>query len=383
MPSLALIVWTGIVAMAFLTLAPGVVGGLVDDYALTAVQAGQIVAVNLAGMIIGPVLALATGLTRRIRPAVVGAFVAMALGHAASASTSSFGALLVMQALAGVGAGLGFAGVSVLAAATSRPPATFGWMIAGQMVFGALGFVGLPWLRSLHATAISLAFALLAAMAAVSLFWLSRLPQSDDRVPDAVPALHWSWPAGLVSVSLFAHYVANNAVWAYLERIGIDAGLSAGAVGGALGLSMLAGIAGGALAGIAGRHATAIRCISTGIIVIVGATVLLFDLDRYSTYLFAAAMSLAAIAFTVPFYFSWLAEFDAAGRWVLTGNLAVGLGLSAGPAIGSQLIGSGRFDHLLTVALAMFAIALALALAASRLTATREGRRPAEQGGPI
>lgn len=382
MPSLALIVWTGVVATALSTLAPGVVGGLVDDYALTAAQAGQIVAASLVGMVIGPACVVAIGLSGRIRPVLAGACVAMALGHAASASTTSFGALLAMQALAGVGGGLGLAGVTVLAAATSRPTATFGWIIAGQMLFGALGFVGLPWLRSLHDPGIALAFAVLAALAAVSLYWLRRLPQSVGGAADAVPGLRWSWPAGLVCFSLLAHYVANTAVWAYLERIGVDAGFSNGAVGVALGLSMIAGIAGGALAGIAGRHATTIGWISIGILVIAGATALLFDLDRYSTYLSGSALSLAAIGFTVPFYYSWLADFDATGRWVLLGNLAVGLGLSAGPAIGSQLIGDGRFDHLLTVALALFAAALAIAIAASVMTAAQGVPRPVEQSRP-
>jgi len=97
MQRVGLIAWTAIVATSFLTLAPWILGGLVDQYGLTAAQGGQVLAVNLAGIIVGPLFALATVRAASVRMWVRVAFCAMAAGHGVTLFEHSFVVLVRLQ----------------------------------------------------------------------------------------------------------------------------------------------------------------------------------------------------------------------------------------------------------------------------------------------
>jgi len=374
----ALIVWAGIIASAFITLSPSIVGGLVEGAGYTPALAGQVAAANLAGMIAGPVLVLSS---RQLGPRgwIVVAFALMTLGHMGSAATRAFTALATLQFGAGTGAGVAYAAATVIAAGTTNPSGTYGWMLAGQMAFGLLAFLGLPWILGPDGHAISRLFLLLGLLAALSLPLSARVP--SGAVDAAAGSTRWrfSWPPALVCVSLFLHYVANNAVYVYVDRIGAAAGFGLREISIALGASTIAGFAGGVIASGASRRAAATTWIFVGIVAIVLATALMIDVRSYAVYLLAVCLDLAALVFTVPFYLAWLGEFDAGGRWVLIGNVAFSSGLAVGPAFGARLIAPPSFNEMLTAALGLFVMALVTAVIASRLharkVATAAGKR--------
>lgn len=367
MRRVVLSVWTGIVAMSFLTLAPWILGGLVDQYGLTATQAGRVLGINLTGTIVGPLLALASVHRAGARTWAGVAFGAMAVGHGATPFEHSFGGLVILQAIAGLGAGVGLAAANVMAAATPKPEQTFGQVLAGQMLFGAAWFFSSSLFPALSASGVGRVFGMMSGMAVASLMLLHLYPRSLGEAALATGRrLPWSLPAALLCTSLLAHYIANTAIWAYLERIGIAAGFVDRQVSFALGLSLVAGIAGALLTGGTSRRIGVVASLVVGIIAIAGATALLLGLRQYSTFVIATCVMIGSLCFAVPFYLALLAGFDRRGRWVLLGNVVIGTGIALGLGIGSFMVGGPGFDAILGFALALFTLALILALAAAQ-----------------
>lgn len=371
----SLVVWTNVVATAFLTVAPGLVGGFIDHLHLTPGDAGMVAAGHLAGMLIGSAAALIVLNLSNLRRLLGIVFAAMIAAELASAFAADALSLVVLQAVAGTGAGLAMAASFVMASASPRPDARFGWMLAGQMVFGALAFTGLPWLLSEFGT--RGAFVTLAILPTSTLLLLSRYPQRTSSSSTSSRLPPWSRLAPLAAASLLVHYVANTAVWTYTDRIGVDGGLSVAEVGFALGISMLAGLAGATLATFAAsRGAGTAPCIVGGIGAIIVGTSLYFFSGNYAAFIAATALCLASIMFTVPFYLGLLARLDPQGRWVIIGNLIIGLGLAAGPAIGSRIVAEFGYSSLLGSAIAAFVLAVLLVTAGLRTKGDQLGSLP-------
>lgn len=362
---LALIAWIGVLASAFITLSPSIVGGLVDGAGYDPASAGYVAVANLSGMIAGPLLVLASSRRIELRNWITAAFVLLAIGHLGSAATRVFELMLVLQLVAGVGAGIAYAATTVIGAATANPSATYGWMLSSQSVFGLLAYLALPWIVGADGHGITRIFLLLGVLAALSLSLPVIVPaRRVDAATGSFP-LAFSRPAALVCGSLFLYYLANNGVYVYLDRIGAAAGFDLRGVSIALGASTISGFAGGVLAGPASRHAAVTTCLVAGIVATALATTLLIDVRVYAVYVFAVCLNLAALVFTVSFLLAWLTTFDTGGRWVLFGNLSFSLGLAFGPALSARLIAPPSYANALITALGLYSMALVCAMLAS------------------
>lgn len=377
---LALIAWTGVLASAFLTLSPSIVGGLVDGAGYDPASAGYIAVANLTGMIAGPLLMLASSRRIALRNWIKTAFALLAIGHLGSAATRAFEPMLALQLIAGVGAGIAYAATTVIGAATANPSATYGWMLSSQALFGLLAYLALPWIVGADSHGIARIFLLLGVLPALSLSLPVIVPaRRGDAAAGSFP-LGFSRPAALVCASLFLYYVANNGVYVYLDRIGAAAGFDLREVSIALGASTISSFVGGVLAGPASRRAAVTTWLVAGIVATALATTLLIDVRVYAVYVFAVCLNLAALVFTVSFLLAWLSTFDTGGRWVLFGNLSFSLGLAFGPALSARLIAPPSYANALITALGLYSMALVCAMLAA-LICGRAGAAPSQTDG--
>lgn len=360
-----LIVLAGVAGTAFLTLAPSYVGALVDTGALIVAQAGQVASSHMLGLTVGPLLALIGLRALRTRMWMGCGIVGAAAGHAACAYLRSFWPLLGAQFVAGTGAGLIFASASVLAAAAAKPERVYSQMFMAMMVFGAAGFIAIPLL--LEHLGLALSFGLAAATALALLPFLGQVPRHVEQAAAGGRSFHWTVPTLLVMFALFLHYVANSAVWAYLDRIGVAANLDAKVVGVVLAISMLASVVGGMLVDRATRFFSFYHCLMAGVVAISAATALMFAPRSVVDYGFAVFLYLAAMTFTIPIFQGLMATIDTSKRCVLYGNATLMFGQGIGPAIGSKLDVGHSFSPLLTTSLGLFASALVLVMIAARM----------------
>ena len=154
--------------------------------------------------------------------------------------------------------------------------------------------------------------------------------------------------AGMLCIlSLLLHYIANSPEWIYLERIGIEAGLSLENIASSISLSMIFGLIGTILAMIVGRTHYRFLPLNAGIMGIIFGTSLLLMPIGAASFTVATSMILMSLTFVVPFYQGSLADLPNGSRMSMIGAGTINVGLAAGPLIGSQVVSVLNFRALL------------------------------------
>ena len=169
---------------------------------------------------------------------------------------------------------------------------------------------------------------------------------------------------GLALAAMFAYFLAQGVVWAYLFLIGIAGGLAEQQVANGLTVSQFAGIA-GALGAVvtAGRYG---RAVPLTIGIVGGAATLYFLVGRFSatTYLVAVSIYNLAWNFTHPYLLGAMASFDRHGRVVVYAVAMQMLGLAVGPSLAASVIQEGIYMNVNLLGGALFLASAALILPA-------------------
>ena len=239
---------------AAVILAPLIVGGVIDDYSFTDEQAGLIASMDGLGLVIG---LLVGALWVRKVSWTKALFVLLAAYAAANALSIAFHtapALLAMRLACGFCGGSLFAIVNAALGDNRQPDRAFGiaQSVQGVMMFGA--FAAVPLLSD--GQIVNSLFLMLAGAAVVLMLLVFRFPQRGASVQQArSDQVDLGRRRGLIWIGLFGgllYYASIFGFWAWIERIGINAGLDSQTVELALGISQIAAVAGGLAAGFAG-----------------------------------------------------------------------------------------------------------------------------------
>jgi predicted MFS family arabinose efflux permease len=267
--------------------------------------------------------------------------------------------------LAGFGAGVLVASAAASAAALANPDRAFGLVLFCQTLTGAVGLYFAPAI--LDAVGLSGLFLGLAGLslsvAAVAPCFLE--PQESGAEGGAWRAL-FGPIALLLLASLFVHYVANNGVWAHLERIGVEAKIAPRTIGAALAIGQAFGLVGSALAMLLAQRMPRLIAIVVGVILSAGAAVLLTFTNGPLLLGAGVALFIGSLSFAVPFFLGALAARDGTGRLVVFGQLAITAGLFTGPAVAAAIVTAASMDTMLWVSTLGFALSLVLAVVGLR-----------------
>lgn len=324
-------------------LMPMIVGGLIDGHGYTEQQAANIAALEGLGLVAASIGA--TFWIRRISwvRAVLAGLLAYAGLNAVSAHSGDYGTLLVLRFLTGIAGGNLFA-VTVAALGDNRAPdRAFGLAQAVQGVMMLVAFLAAPTL--LERFGVSGLYHMLAVAALLmlpTLRWLpvtGRLREAGGAAAAAAgphTALIW---LGLAASVLF--FVNVFGFWGFVERIGQAGGLSAEAIGAALGVAQLAAIGGALVAAAAsnryGRYWPLL-------IVFVGQLLALYAVAGSfgaPAFFVSTALYQALFVAGVSYQMGAVAELDTRGRFLVMMTAAQGLGAAIGPAAAAPLIGEG------------------------------------------
>jgi len=363
----AVLLWAAAVGTSFFTLAPTLVGALIDQLRLSVHEVGLIASGELAGSAVGSVLVLLYGRLFSARAALTTSLVLVGICNLATAAAHDFTTIALWRVAAGLGAGLAFSVVNAATARSRKAGLMFAAISIVQMVFGAAGFIGAP--SVIGACGLAGVFRILGGCAlgcaVASLLFIPGVPVHGSRLRSSMSVT----PRGaLLLLSLFATYLTSAAVWTYLERIGVEARLASHVISLGLSIGMLAGVLGSVGATLLlwrGRDPD--YSLIAGAALMALSTSLLVKAAAPAAYLTALFGFNGALAFVTPLYLTRVAAESAGDGRILVAMLAMDLGLIGGPVLGAGLVGLG-YEDLIRIAAALFVAATLLALGSSRLS---------------
>jgi predicted MFS family arabinose efflux permease len=370
--SVAAGVYMGVMGGEVFIVQPGFVQGLVERMRFSEEEAGLIASVEMAGFAAMTILLIF--LTRRMnwRLLLTGCIALAVVGQLGSMLTSAIAPFSAARFVAGLGCGgivsIGFAAIGL----TDKPDRNFGILVAFSGVYGAAVLGIMPALfESSGMQGLLLFFAAFAALGFPLVRWL---PGSDGSSGQAAASAS-PFPLSLAALALgamFAYFLAQGVVWAYLFRIAIAGGVSEGQAAFGLTIAQFAGIVGALVPSIVGARYG--RAIMLAIAIAAGILPLLYFLYGSITALsYAVAVCVYNFGFnkTHPYLLATMASFDGSGRVVTFAVAMQTLGLAIGPAIGALLLAGNSFVLVQWFGIAAFAASLALILIPARSQAAQ------------
>ncbi|MGI9206023.1 MAG: MFS transporter [Woeseiaceae bacterium] len=236
--------------------APFLVGSLVDTAGYSEQHAGWIFSADMAGLALGSVLT-ALLVNRYNRRLIAGSgILILVAGNLLSLSFHDVNTLIIIRIFAGVGSGLLYSISIANLSGTHHTARNFSILLFLLLAQGAGEALLLPTLSGyMGVNGIFLFFIVAAIVGAPLVAWLCRFPiekplathaQADedftgkDSLPRYLPVLYL--------LSIVAYTVVIGAVWTYIERAGISAGIEAATVSKILSIVNLTGVVGALIA---------------------------------------------------------------------------------------------------------------------------------------
>jgi len=344
-----LLAFVAMAGLSYINFLPAVVNALALNLGLSEAEAGQVVASNGYGGLVGSTLAIF--LVRRLpwQPAMYGFLMVLALLDAGTLWLDDYSTLLIWRFAAGVAGGLCVGlGFSVLAR-LDNPDRAFGTLLFIQFSIGSLVIALLPAMEAmLGGYAV---FQLMAALVLLSLVMMLFLP--TFRVPEpssstSAEASGISGNAVLLMLAILSYQIAASAIWAYVGLIGLEAGFDTEDVSLYIAAAGLTGLLGALLPMLSGNRTGRLTLVLAGMAMSLASAVVL-GMPALSTPLYVTAMML--LFFAWPAVQAWLlavtAEMDSSGRLSTVAAVVSSVGLATGPLLASGLLGENDFSLML------------------------------------
>jgi predicted MFS family arabinose efflux permease len=339
-----------------------IVGGLIDDYQFTPAQAGYIVGIEMIGLSLASfIVATFNKVWSRRCMLFFGAMIGI-LGGLGPVLTDAFIPILVCRFIAGIGCGLLAANVMSVIATTRDPNRTFGLYYMTCYAGAALLMTGGAWsLAHFHVRGIYIFMVLLLFVAYIT---VSLIPRSftglqGDNNSHVLPSFPLVEGGLCLGISML-FWVGLGAVWAFLERLGQQSGVSPEAIGYVLTFYAVAGFAGALSSSILHTYFGRLQLLIASI---TGA-LLSVALIGWVSGLFPFAAGVIMFSYIWPLFLTYMggtmAAIDSAGRVVAMSVSSQCIGMALGAAIGGEL--SGRYGYISIPVISMVCFLLALAL---------------------
>ncbi|UVH55612.1 MFS transporter [Variovorax paradoxus] len=372
--ALAICMVTG---MGTIQMQPVLGGALVDRMGIGLQQMGVLFGIELVSMALACTVA-AFGAHRQNRQQLVRiALVVLLIASVWSTLAESFATLCVARLLAGASGGVVQAVVYASTALRTHKDKTFAVLNICILLWGAASLGILPPVIS--AFGIPAVFAGFVVLCLLSLGLCGRIPArapaSGQGGPGRAAVYALRTDSTLLLVLVVLLFAGHGALWVYQERIGKAIGIAPDHIGMILGLSVLSGAVGAALAGIVGRrisHRSAQLIAFAGSIL---ATLLMVYGTGVAAYALTACVIMLVWFFGLTYLLALTAEMDQTGRLPGLANAAIFIGQALGPAVGAVAVGTGSFRSVGWAATAIYVIALALSVVVTSHHARSERHR--------
>ena len=338
--SIATIAFLGAAAVAGFNIQPMYLGALADHLSFSAEQLGFIAGSEIAGGALAGIAATFWIRRWNWRQVAFFALLALALGNVASAYAASFESLVVIRFLTGfLGIGSNYALAIAAVSDTERVERNYSIAVVVQVSLAILGFVLLPSFIAANGT--SAVFLPLAGVALAVLPFLRYLPQggrkTDSGREHATPVS--ALPIWIALGCQCVWYLGVGGVWAFVERLGVAAGIDAEGIGRALALGMAVGLLGAVVAAAVADRFGRIIPFAVAMLGQVVAVWVLGDLQALNGLIIAICIYNGTWNFALPYIFAMAAIADARGQLVVLMSTAQAVGLTLGATLAGAVIG--------------------------------------------
>lgn len=361
---------------AVTTLMPLIVGALSDSGLFSEFEVGLLTAADVAGILLASVSAFWWVRRCPWQRTVVLSTLLFILVNVLSSLSSDFYSLLLLRFIAGVACGISYAIALAALGDQQNADQAFAAMVTIQVIFGTLGFGVLPAVvQQFSYAGIYQAFNLCLVLALV--LSLLAFPANRKIAERFSVQLEGRYAAALlVFTAVVLYYFAQGTVWAYLERIGQDAGLSLVDIGYILGLGFAISAIGSALSGWVVRLTGRAVAIWLTVVVQLPCLLALYLMTPPDTWLiYAVATILYQIfwSFIVPIMMAIFNDVDPSGRFIVFCVSAFKVGLVLGPPLAALAISQSSLIIVLPIgAVAIVLSAVCLHLAQRRISAVSQ-----------
>ncbi len=257
----------------------------------------------------------------------------------------SYGGLVVAMTLAGAGTGALYALAMVIFGDSARPERAYGFklgmetlpgvvllMLLPVVVAPAWGFTGVVTVLALSAI----------AMGILSLPWVPArgvdAGTGDSSVLGDAPKGRAAAMVWLSLLSSLIFLTGIMAIWAFLELIGKEKGISPDTTGMILSAGFLINAVGGFLAAGLGLRVGRVKPVAVVIGAEILGLVLIGQSDSVTAFMIGTMLFLFSINFVLAYTFGLMAEFDLAGKLVALGSVCLSLAAAIGPLVSGYLI---------------------------------------------
>lgn len=335
----------GAVAVAGFNIQPMYLGALADHLGFSAEQLGLIAGGEIAGGALAGIAATFWIRRWNWQRVAFAALLVLGVGNVVSAYVTSFELLLVVRFLTGFfGIGTNYALAIAALSDTHQTERNFSIAVVVQVSVAIAGFMLLP--SYIGESGTPAVFLPLAAIAFALIPFLKFLPVGGHREVAAAgdAATTSSWPVWFALACQCVWYLGLGGVWAFVERIGVDAGIDAEGIGNALAIGMATGLLGAFLAAaVADRFGRVVPFV----IAMLGQVVAVWTLaglEDFNGLVLAICLYNGTWNFALPYLFSMAALADTRGQLVVLMSTAQAIGLTLGATLAGALI--GRFGLL-------------------------------------
>jgi MFS transporter, DHA1 family, inner membrane transport protein len=350
-------IYGGVVALLVVNALPALVtaiaGGLRwDDRAL-----GLFASADVAGITVGSLLGVPIVRRLRLRTVALAGIVALVAADVACATGTSQALVVSFRFAGGTASGLILTACYAVYS-HSHPQRNFALFSIGQMTSSFLGVTAIPILSASLGWRSSLYF--LAGLTAIAFPLALQLPShSYAKTPAGAGATgkHSGVAVWAAVAGLLAYIIGEGAVWTFMERMGLAAGLSAQNVNLAVSACALAGVLGAVVMLVpSSRMGVVMPLTITALMSIAGVAVM----QTSSPALFTAALCAFAfswLAFSTV-QFAVIAEADTAGTATISMSAAWYAGFAIGPYLAGALVDRHGFVPVQVLGIAGVLLAL-------------------------
>lgn len=352
--------WIGSIGLLVLGLQPILLGALLSEGQVNFDQLALAATVEILAIGIGSVLSaflLGSG-SVRVKAAIL-LVLAAACNHA-TALTAGPTAIIITRGLAGLAEG-GLVAFAVELIARSRHPGRIGGYFVSLQTLAQACIAAAMALWIVARWGAAGGFEAMAVVALVSLVAVRLLPEGYGPLPkpaDQASSGLWRLAPLTALLAIFSFYMFLGALWAFLEPLGAEAGISADVVGLMVSVSLLAQILGAMIstaieARLAFRPVLAVASL-LALVIAMG-----ISLHPPALVFWTMAMLIGFIwLFVVPFQIRLAVDADSSRGAALVVPAAQLFGAALGPAGASAFVETGT-----SVGVAYFAAASAAASA--------------------
>lgn len=341
------------------------VGAVIDSFKLSDEAAGRIGSWEFGAVAIVSIVVGMRVQRYRVLPTVATGLVILILGNIGSALVTSELMLTVFRTVAGIGKGLMVAIAFALVAGSSRPTRAFAILNGGYSLYASIFYITMPYAIEIGGAAGAFwSMAIVAMVGGIFLIWFptGRLEAGDisGLAPRKLPRFGLWATAALIIL-----WIGHNAVWTFVERIGVHNGYDALTIGAVLSISSFLTIGGPALASIIDTRFGYGAPQLLAIVLKTAAIFLMVYLAHFWVFATMVPLFLLLTLFITPYVMGLLSLADPAGRLAGASSGAIAAGSSAGSYLGGVTLAQAGYVGLAWVAAALFLVFTIIIMAAA------------------